>query len=203
MKNTKFILALTTCMVAIFGISHPETGWANSAKDKIKDWVEEGSDILKKGIDELGEDFNAIQDYLDHYHWKGILEDKATSGPATLKHLELNDHSRVVIVKPGEKIDAEVKCILDAKQCSSLGFYRIVVGIKGEGPQALIGNEAGLLAGKSREQFTLNAPDKAGMYQIRFRTVDTFFQSIALNAWKDDMGNEPDGTTTIGIIIVK
>ena len=203
MKTTKFIPAAATCLVAVLGLVHPETGWTRSARDTIKGWVEESSEALKKGVDELGNDFNAIQDYLNHYHWKGVLEDTATSGVATLKHLELNDHSRAVIVKPGEKIDAEVKCILDSEQCSIFGLYRIVIGIKGEGPQTVIGNESGLIAGTSREKFTLKAPDKPGVYQIRFRPVDAFFQSAALNAWRDKEGNEPDGTTTIGIIVVK
>ncbi len=203
MKNAKFMPATVACLVAVFGLAHPEMGWAKSARDTIKGWVEESSDTIKKGIDELGDDLNGIQDYLNHYHWKGVLEDAATSGPVTLKHLELNDHSRAVVVKAGEKIDAEVKCILDPEQCSIFGLYRIVVGIKGEGPQAVIANESGLIARKSRESFTLIAPDKPGLYQIRFRPVDAYFQSTALHAWKDEAGNEPDGTTTIGIIVVK
>lgn len=113
MKTVKFVPIATAFVIAVTGLAHPETGWAKSTRDTIKDWVEEGSDALKKGINELGDDFNAIQDYLNNYHWKGILQDKATSGAATLKHLELNDHSRAIIVKPGESIEAEVKCILE------------------------------------------------------------------------------------------
>ncbi|HLB59480.1 MAG TPA: hypothetical protein VJL87_05290, partial [Bdellovibrionota bacterium] len=105
--------------------------------------------------------------------------------------------------KPGEKIEAEVQCSLDAEQCSVFGVYRIVVGIKGEGAQAVIGNESGLVAGKTVEKFTLIAPEKAGMYQIRFRSVEAFLKKTALDAWKDEEGNEPDGKTTIGIIFVK
>ncbi len=206
MKNAKFIPVATTCLVALLGLTYSNTVQAKSigdAVDAVKGWVEDAAEALKKGVDALGDDFNAIQDYLDHYHWKGIIQDKATSGPATLKHLELNENSRAIVVKPGEKIEAEIKCILDAKQCSTFGFYRIVVGIKGEGPQAVIGNELGLAAGRTREKFTLTAPNEPGMYQIRFRPVDALFEATALDAWKDEEGNEPDGKTTIGIIIVK
>lgn len=203
MKNAKFMPVAVACLIAAFGLVHSEMGWTKSTRDTIKGWVEESSDAIKNGIDELGDDLNAIQDYLNHYHWKGVLEDKATSGPATLKHLELNDHSRAVAVKAGEKIDAEVTCIIDPEQCSIFGLYRIVVGIKGVGPQAVIGNESGLLAGKSRETFTLKAPDKPGIYEIRFKSVNAYLQSTAIHAWQDEAGNEPDGTTTIGIIIVQ
>jgi len=203
MKNIKFVPVATICLVVVLGLVSPEMGWAKSTRDTVKSWIEESTDALKNGIDKLGDDFNEIQDYLNNYHWKGIFADKATSGPATLKQLELNDHSRAVVVKPGEKIDAEVKCILDPEQCSILGLYRIVVGIQGEGPQAVIGNELGLFPGKTREKFTLQSPEKPGVYQIRFRPVDAYFKSSALDAWIDEAGNEPDGTTTIGIIIVK
>lgn len=203
MKSAKFIPVTIACLVAVLGLTYPESGQANSVRDTVKGWIEKSSDAFKKGVDELGDDFNAIQDYLNHYHWKGILEDKATSGPITLKHLELNNHSRAVVVKPREEIDAKVKCILDPEQCSIFDLYKIVVGIQGEGPQAVIGNESGLIAGKSREKFTLKAPDKPGVYQIRFRPVNTYFQSTALHAWKDEAGKEPDGTTTIGLIVVK
>lgn len=199
MKNAKFLSAATVCLFAFIGMTN--VGWADS--DKVKDWIDSGADALKKGVDELGNDAEAIQDYLDNYHWKGIVEDKATSGPATLKELELNGDSRAIVVKPGERIEAKVRCKLDSKQCALSSVYRIVVGIQGEGPQAVIGNELGLVAGKSKEKFTLIAPQKAGIYQIRFRTVEAYLESSALSAWKDSDGNEPDGTTTIGILVVK
>ncbi len=203
MKYMKFTSVATTCLVALLGLTYPNTACAKSVEKTVKEWIDDGSEALKKGTDKLGDDFNAIQDYLNNYHWKGLIEEKATSGPATLKHLELNDYSKVVVVKPGETIEAEVKCNLDPDQCSIYGVYRIVVGLKGKGPQAVIANESGLIAGKTREKFTLLAPEEPGMYQIRFRTVDALFQSTALAAWIDEEGNEPDGTTTIGIIFVK
>jgi hypothetical protein len=202
MKNIKFAIA-KTCLVALLSVTYLNAGESQSIEDKVKDWIDHSSETLKNGVEKLGDDFNAIQDYLNNYHWKGLIQDKATSGPVTLKHLELNEHSRAVIVKPGETIEAEVKCNLDAEKCSVFSVYRIVVGLKGEGPQAVIGNESGLLPKKTIEKFTLTAPEKAGMYQIRFRSVDTLFKSTALKAWKDDNDNEPDGTTTIGIIFVK
>ncbi len=203
MKNAKFLTVTTTCLIALLGVTHFNSAWAKPVAEKVKEWIDEAGETLKKEVDDLGDDFKVIQDYLDNYHWKGVVADTATSGPATLKQLELNDHSRAVVVKPGERIEAEVKCNLDSEKCSVFGLYRIVVGIKGEGPQAVIGNEAGLLAGKSREKFTLIAPETPGMYQIRFRPVDALFKHSALHAWKDAEGNEPDGTTTIGIIFVK
>ncbi len=202
MKTIKFTIA-KTCLVALFGVTQLNAGGSQSVEDKVKDWIVDSSEVLKRGVDKLGHDFNSIQDYLNNYHWKGLIQDKAASGPVTLKRLELNEHPRAVVVRPGEKIEAEVKCIFDSDKCSVFKVYRIVVGLKGEGGQAVIGNESGITAGKTIENFTLTAPEKPGMYQVRFRAVDAVFKTTAFNAWEDENGNEPDGTTTIGIIFVK
>jgi len=203
MQNMKLVSVVTTCLTALGGIAYTNTGWTRSVESRVKEWSDEAVEALKKAVDKLGDDCQAIQEHLNNYSWKGIIEDKAISGPVTLKHLELNDYSRAIVVKPGEKIEAEVKCNIDSEQCSLWGLYRIVIGIKGEGPQTTIGNELGVIAGKSREKFTLIAPDKAGIYQVRFRPINACFKSKAFEGWKDDEGNEPDAKTTIGIIIVK
>lgn len=203
MKNAKFLSVTTTCLVALLGIISVNTGWSDSVENKIKDWIDDSSEALKNGVAKLGDDFDAIQNYLDNYPWKGLIEEKATSGPATLKHLDLNGHSKAVIARPGERIEGKVTCKLDAEQCSPFSMYRIIIGIKGEGAQAVIGNEFGLVAGKSRENFTIIAPEKPGMYQIRFRSIEALSKTTALDAWKDERGDEPDGKTTIGLIFVK
>jgi hypothetical protein len=202
MKNTKFKL-LTFLLVILSVVAGFSSGWAKSVDGKVKDWIDDASEALKKGVDEVGNDISAIQNYLDNYHWKGVIQEKAQSGAVSLKHLEMNGHSKAVVVKPGERIEGVIQCDLDREQCSPLHLYRVVLGIKGQGAQTTIGNELGVVAGKSTERFTLIAPSEPGMYQIRFRLVESLLQSTALNDWVDDKGNEPDGTTTIGIIFVK
>lgn len=197
------LVLVATYLIAIAGITHVNTMWAKSVEESVKNWIDESSKSLKKGVDELGDDFRSIQDYLDNYHWKGLVQERATSGPVTLKHLEMNGHSKAVVAKPGERIEAEIQCNVDPAKTSSFAIYRAVIGINGKGPQAVVGTEAGLTAGKTLEKFDLIAPAEAGVYQVRFRTADAFFESTARDAWKDKNGNEPDGTTTIGIIIVK
>lgn len=203
MKNMKLLSVATVCMVTLLGVVAPSVGQAKPVGEKIKDWIDDFSESLKDGVDKLGDDAHAIQSYLDNYHWKGMIQDRASSGVATLKHLELNGHARATIVKPGEKIEADVNCDLDTSKWSALSLYRVVIGMKDVGPQAVIGNEWGPMAGRTREKFTLTAPDKPGFYQIRFRTVDALLKTSALDSWKDEKGDEPDGTTTIGILLVK
>jgi hypothetical protein len=202
MKKTQFLSVATACF-ALLGVMQPANAWAKSVGDKIKDSIDSAAESFKKGVDKLGDDFNAIQDYLDHYHWRGLVEDKVTDGPATLEYLTLNGHSKAIAVTPGQDIAAEVIATLDPKKVDTLSFYRIVVGIPGEGPQAVIGNEIGFAAGRSEERFFLKAPARPGIYHVCFRLVNTPLESTAREAWKDDKGYEPDTRSAIGIIVVK
>jgi hypothetical protein len=204
MKNKKF-QSLVIVLAVIFSIANFNTSWARSKSidEKIEDFIDDVSEFSKEAVQRFEDDLVAIQDYLNNYPWKGLIQDTATSGAVTLKHLKLNGHSKAVVVKPGECIEGTVQCDLDREQCSSFSLYRVVLGIKGQGAQTTVGNEFGIVAGESNERFTLVAPTEPGIYQIRFRLTESFFEGSALNAWVDENGNEPDGTTTIGIIFVK
>lgn len=202
MKIEKF-KTLVVVLTALFCIVSVNPGGAKNVEDKIKDLIDDVSASLKKGVDALGDDIAAIQNYLDNYPWKGLIQDKASSGPATLKHLQLNGHPKVVAVKPGERIEGIVQCHLHRDKCDPWAHYRVVLGIKGVGPQTTIFNHFGFLAGESLEKFVLIAPSQPGLYEIRFKHVEAILENTAFDAWKDENGNEPDGTTTIGIIYVK
>lgn len=202
MNNIRF-KTVATIFAALFCFGTFNEGWTKSTEDKIKEKIDDFADSLKHAVDKCGDDMAAIQSYLDHYHWKGVIQDEAASGPANLKYLQMNGHSRVVVVKPGERIKGIVVCNLDRDKCSALNLYRVLLGIKGVGAQTTIGNELGLAAGESLEEFSLIAPAVPGIYQVRFKVVEKLLESSALDAWTDEKGNEPDGTTTIGLIVVK
>ena len=53
------------------------------------------------------------------------------------------------------------------------------------------------------EKFNLQAPSDPGIYELRFRTVNQASLVDAFSAWQDDKGQEPDASTTIGVILVK
>lgn len=202
MKNTN-IKSLGVVLTLLFSVAGFNTGWTKNVEDKTKDAIDQVANFLKKGVDQLGEDLSAVQKYLDNYHWKGLVQDTASSNGVTLKYLNLNGHSKAVVVRPGERIEGNVLCNIDSSQCSSLQFYRVVLGLKGVGAQTTIGNELGLVAGESQEKFVLIAPKEPGLYQVRFKLVESLLEENALKSWVDGNGHEPDGTTTIGVILVK
>ncbi len=201
MKNVR--LRPIAVLLTALSITSFNAGWAKSAEHIVKDAFESIEETLKEGIEKLSDDLEAAQDYLSNYTWKGIIQDHASSGAVTLRELKMNGHSKVVVVNSGDKIECEVVCDLDRDKCSALSFYRVVIGIKGEGAQTTIGNELGILAGESREKFSLHAPMKPGLYQVRFKLAENLLEKKALHAWTDSKGNEPDASTTIGIIFVR
>lgn len=178
-------------------------GWAGKIEDKLKNGFDKAGKSLKDKITKLQEDYPAIQRYLDEYSWKGIVEDKAHSGVAILSNLTLNGHRKAIVVKSGDQIAGEVNCFLDRNRCVPLRFYRVVIGIKGQGAQTTICNYFGVAAGETMEKFVLTAPTLPGIYEIRFRVVEHLLESNALEAWFDPKGNEPDAKTTIGLLAVK
>ena len=201
--KSKRLLTWVSPLVVILCCAGQIQAHAKNADQKVKDVIDQSSEALKKGIDKLGNNFEKIQDYLENYSWKGLIQDHASSGAETLSHLKLNDRGKVIVARPGETVHGKVVCSLSSEEAHTLNVYRVVIGLHGEGPQTTVGTTLGAYGGSSEEKFSLTAPMKPGLYQIRFRTADNLLESKALDAWVDEEGNEPDASTTIGIIYVK
>lgn len=203
MKNYthKLSISVGLLMSSLFLINSTNLN-AEGLDKKIKHGIDNVADHLKKDVDKVKGDYEDVQKHFDKYKWKGVIENHVTSGVATLSHLKLNSHSKAVVVRPADKVECEVQSFLDPEKCSAISFYRVVIGLKGIGPQTTICNYLGAVAGDSFEKFTLTAPLEPGVYEVRFRVVESFTETEARNGWTVE-GNEPDSTTTIGVIIVK
>jgi hypothetical protein len=200
--SKRFLTWVSPLMITLCCVSGTQAH-AKDVDQKVKEFIDRAADNLKQGIDKLGDDMVKAQEYLENYAWKGIVQDRATSGAETLSHLKLNKRGNIVVARPGEVVQGKVVCSLDSEIAHTLHVYRVVIGIDGEGPQTSIGTSLGAYGGSSEEKFSLKAPMKPGMYQIRFRTTDNILESRALDAWIDEKGDEPGPSTTIGIIYVK
>ncbi len=204
MKNVQFnkMVAPIACVLTlILGVNSQLL--AKDNEDKVKDGIQKVADGLKSAVEKAGDKVDDVQAYFDSYKWKGVLEGVAVSGPVTLDDLKLNDHHRAIVVKPDETIHAKVSCAFNSDQCSPVSVYRVVIGIKGVGAQTTIGTTLGVVAGEGREKFKIKAPATPGLYEVRFRVVEGLTEDHALKAWLDPQGNEPDSSTTIGLIYVK
>lgn len=195
MKNKNF-RSLAILLTALICLVNFNAGWAKPIDEKIKGAIDDCADSLKKGIDHLGDNLAEVQNYLDQYHWKGVIQDEASSKGVTLKDLQLNSHAKAAVVRPGEWIKGDVTYHLDHDKRSSLNSYRVVLGIYG--PRSANGNwhEFDLARDKDSERFNVMAPQEPGIYQICFRVRENLSDV-------KEKGEKPDPKTTIGVIVVK
>ena len=194
--NSRFIVMAVT----LLALGSSDSAWGQeNTEDKIKSGIDTTADALKKAVEKIGDKLEDIQDY---FHKK--FHEQTSVGPATVTDVKFNDHSLAAIVKPGERIEGQLKCTLDKDKIKDIKYHRLILGFKGEGAQTSIGSGVGYFADKeSKEKFVLIAPSKPGFYQVRFRPVESYTEHEALKQWKDDKGQEPDKKNTIGLIYVK
>jgi hypothetical protein len=206
MKNytTKSFIILT---VALLAVGSSNLAFAKSTESKIKEAIDTAADKLKSGVEKAGDKIEDVQNYFQNYDWKGVIQEKAAVGPATVTDIKLNGYHRAVIVKPGERIEGELKVLLDKDQIKDIKYHRLVIGLKDAGAQTAfgVGGGFGYLVGdrEHKESFTLIAPTEPGLYQVRFRPVECLTEHEALKKWNDDKGNQPDGKSTIGFVLVR
>jgi len=193
---------LAIMLVAAMGQLTPVVGETQSVEENIKATIDDIAENLKGYLDKLQDNVQTVQKYFDNYQWKGVISDRVAFGPVSLSKLYLNGHNRAVIVKRGEYIDVSVDCDVDKHGLSNIALYRVVLGFKDVGPEASICSCLGATGCKKHEEFKLRAPEEPGLYQIRFRFVESYTEGQAFREWYDHDGKQPDATTTIGLVYV-
>lgn len=169
--------------------------------DQLATSFQQATSHLEQQIKQLGSNKNKIEELVQKYNWNQWIPDKVSYGPATLSNLTLGGYRKAIIVKPGQKIEGEVECALNRKDCSLLSIYRVVLGIKNKGGQTTVFNHFGLRAGKETDHFVLTAPQQKGIYQVGFRVVEAAREGTAIEAFETDDSAMPE-PAAIGVIIV-
>lgn len=145
-------------------------------------------------------DVEAIREYLDRDQNMAILSDEVTTGPVTVTQMQFNDSKKALIVKASDEVISSCEVNLDEAKCKTGASYFVVFGIKDKGPQIALGPIDG---GASSINFSFTAPDKIGVYQIRFRVVEAKTEEEALFGWFNEAGNEPAANSTLALLIVR
>lgn len=197
----------TTQGLIIFGaalalLATPALECANAnltTEDKIKEGIDSAACTLKKGVEKCGDKIEDVQNY-----FRKQFHETVVIGPATVTDVKFNGHHLAAVVKPGERIEGELKCHLDKDKIKDIKYHRLIIGFEGAGAQTSIVNGVGYLAEKdSKGKFVLIAPSEPGLYKVRFRPVESYSEGDALKKWYDENGLEPGGETTMGLIYVK
>jgi hypothetical protein len=209
--------------LALLTLGSSNLAWAKSADQKntennIKSGIDATADSLKKGVDKAGDKIadakeslkkgakkfgEKVEDLQTYFRKK--FHEQATFGPATVSDVTFNGHHLATVVKPGERIEGQLKCILDKDQHKDIKYHSLLIGFKGrENAETAVDIGRGIFIDKeSKANFTLIAPSEPGFYKVRFRPINGYIEHDVLKRWKDEKGEEPNNTATIGLIYVK
>lgn len=141
-----------------------------------------------------------INEYIHSCPYIGLVAKDVTYGPITLKDCDLGDQGRVVIAQPGEVVSGTAKYEIDTEHMQSLHLHHIIVGIKDEQAQNCLTHAIGILDRKGKASFSLKAPTKPGVYEVRFDYQTALTCNDASKEWRED---PPSSRATVGIIIVE
>lgn len=141
-----------------------------------------------------------IKDLIKSFPYMGLAVKETTYGPITLKKLDFGGCGRIVCATPGEIINGSVKYKVDADKMETLHLHHIIIGIKGQDHQDCITHSLGVWNSKGTANFSLVAPSKRGIYEVRFDHEQAFLCQDAISAWQKD---NPSSSATVGFIIVE
>lgn len=141
-------------------------------------------------------------EYLQECPWIGLVADQITLGPIKISHVSIHDGDKIAFVSPGEILTGKLKYEVNSKDLDSLHLYHLTVGIKDQGAQDCVTHNLGVWSSKGRGHFTLKAPEKRGIYEVRFLFTEGLTCARAYDAW-DSSHEKPSAAATIGIIIVE
>lgn len=123
-----------------------------------------------------------------------------TYGQVALLGFNLNNSGNKITVRPGEIIPTTAMYLYYCPVCQMGSINQIIVGIAGEGAQACLYN--GSIEGQGAATFILKAPQKPGMYQVRFRYAQAYSCQEAIKYWWN-VDHAPTAQATVAIITVQ
>ena len=152
-----------------------------------------------------------LQKYTAEVPGIGLIMDKVEFDGITLKNLkfENNDNSneitagnKFVITKPGYEHTVSVDYELDADVIDTWDFHHFIYGLHRDGPQNCLLHSIGLVNDEGSTSFTLKAPEKTGVYQLRFCHATGYgtFDDVKDQWWDDESSTSE---TIMGIVIVE
>lgn len=143
-----------------------------------------------------------MNDYFQEFPWIGLIVNKINYGPITISDVNIHDGDKLALAAPGETLNGSLKYKIDSKDLELLHRYHLVIGIKGLGAQDCVTHNFGIWDSKGKGEFTLKAPEKAGVYEVRFFFTEGLTCDGAREAWNTAQ-DKPTAAATIGIIIVE
>jgi len=149
---------------------------------------------------EAVEYFNVTK-YYEAFPWLGLVSNEVKYGPVTVSNVELHDGDKLVVAAPGQELKGSLHYKFDSDN-KLFHHSHLVVGIKGIGSQECVADTFNLWDSSGKSSFTLIAPVKPGVYEVRFMYTENTSCQEALELW-DPLVMETSMHATIGVIVVE
>jgi hypothetical protein len=143
-----------------------------------------------------------LSEYLEECPWTGLVADYITLGPIKISKVSIHHGDNIAYVLPGQTIHGKLKFEIESDDLELLHLYHLTVGFKGQGAQDCVTHNLGMWDSKGSGEFTLEAPEAPGVYEVRFLLTEGLTCAGAYEAWDSDHGT-PSSAATIGILIVQ
>ncbi|MCB1118589.1 MAG: hypothetical protein KDK65_01375 [Chlamydiia bacterium] len=152
-----------------------------------------------------------IQDYVNEIPGIGLIANEVNFEGINLKNLTFQKTKesgvgkvgdKYVITYPGMVHKVSVNYELDPEVLSNFDFHHFMYGLDTTGAQGCLLHSLGLTKRKGQTVFSIQAPEKPGIYQLRFCHTTGYgvFEQVKDDWWKK--GSET-AKTIMGIIVVK
>ena len=152
-----------------------------------------------------------IGDFISDVPGIGLVADEVSFDGITLRNLafvsDKGDDAetikdKYVITHPGAQHYVRAEYELDSEVLDNLKLHHFIYGLHNDGPQGCLLHTLGLTDGKGELEFSIQAPEEKGVYQLRFchATGTGLFESVKEQWWRADKATSQ---TIMGIVVVK
>lgn len=153
-----------------------------------------------------------IEDYVNDIPGIGLIANEINFEGIKLKNLSFDTNGnsdddvtvskKYVITYPGKKHTVTVDYKINNKVLETFDLHHFLFGLHKDGPQGCLLHSLGITERKGRVTFTVTAPDKPGVYQLRFCHCEGYgsFEDVK-DRWFDP--SNATSATIMGIVVVK
>lgn len=131
----------------------------------------------------------------------GLITDTVTFDGITISQFAFENDKKFTFVEPEESFSARMHYQIDASVLKTLHRHHLIIGLYDDGPQQCILHSYGIKDSEGDVCVTLKAPEKKGVYQVRFCHAIGLTDDQAHKAWWE--GDGPSAKTIVGIVIVR
>lgn len=130
-----------------------------------------------------------------------LISESVTFDGVNINNFQFENGQNIITVKPCQLFNAHMCYRVDASRLKTLRYHHVIVGLYDDGPQHCILHTLGVKDSCGPIDVRLRAPQKPGVYQVRFSHSTGLSNKDAMNSW--DHGEAPSVDTVTGIVIVK